>query len=89
VENLARRAGLGSVGPHRLRHTAATGVLRSGADLVEVGQLLRHRHLSTTAIYAKVDLVRLRRLARPWPARDPDPLGGLRRLAMAWPGAQL
>jgi len=89
VENLARRAGLGSVGPHRLRHTAATGVLRSGADLVEVGQLLRHRQLSTTAIYAKVDLVRLRRLARPWPARDPDPIGGLRRLAMAWPGAQL
>lgn len=89
VQHLARRAGLGPVGPHRLRHTTATAVLRSGADLFEVGQLLRHRHLSTTAIYAKVDFVRLRRLARPWPAPDPDPLSGLRRLALAWPGAQL
>lgn len=88
VQKLARRAGLGPVGPHRLRHTTATAVLGSGADLVEVGQLLRHRNLSTTAIYAKVDLVRLRRLARPWPAPDPDPLGGLRRLVLAWPGAQ-
>lgn len=89
VQHLARRAGLGPVGPHRLRHTTATGVLGSGADLVEVGQLLRHRNLSTTAIYAKVDLDRLRRLARPWPAPDPDPLGGLRLLSLAWPGAQL
>ncbi len=89
VQNVARRAGLGPIGPHRLRHTTATAVLASGADLVEIGQLLRHRNLSTTAIYAKVDLVRLRRLARPWPAPDPDPLGRLRRLTLAWPGAQL
>ncbi len=89
VQNLGRRAGLGPVGPHRLRHTTATAVLGAGADLFEVGQLLRHRNLSTTAIYAKVDLVRLRRLARPWPIPDPDPLGGLRRLALAWPGVQL
>ena len=84
VQHLAGRAGLGSIGPHRFRHTAATGVLREGGDLVEVGQLLRHRHLGTTAIYAKVDLVRLHLLARPWP-RTTDTMGGLRRLAQPWP----
>lgn len=84
VQRLADKAGLGPIGPHRLRHTAATGLLRSGADLVEVAQLLRHRHLSTTAIYAKVDLVRLRPLARPWPTIT-DTVGGLRRLAQPWP----
>lgn len=67
VEHLAKRAGLGPVGAHRLRHTAATSMLRAGSDLAEIGQVLRHRHMSTTAIYAKVDLDRLRRLARPWP----------------------
>lgn len=85
VQNLARRAGLGPIGAHRLRHTAATGALRAGADLVEVGQLLRHRHLSTTAIYAKVDLDRLGLLARPWPTAESDPAAGLRSLAQAWP----
>ena len=40
---------------HRLRHTAATAMLRGGASLAEVGQVLRHRHALTTAIYAKVD----------------------------------
>lgn len=84
VQYLADKAGLGPIGPHRLRHTAATSVLRSGADLVEVGQLLRHRHLSTTAIYAKVDLIRLRQLARPWPTTT-DTIGDLRRLAQPWP----
>ena len=42
-------------------------MLRAGADLVEIGQVLRHRTVSTTAIYAKVDVDRLRRLSRPWP----------------------
>lgn len=63
----ARRAGLGPVTAHRLRHTAATELLRAGAPLIEIGQLLRHRSELTTAIYAKVDLVALRELARPWP----------------------
>ncbi|HZO96248.1 MAG TPA: site-specific integrase [Gaiellaceae bacterium] len=63
----ARRAGLGPITAHRLRHTAATELLRAGAPLVEVGQLLRHRSQLTTAIYAKVDRDRLRELARPWP----------------------
>ena len=62
------RAGLGRVNAHRLRHTAATELLRAGAPLVEIGQLLRHRAQLTTAIYAKVDRERLRALARPWPS---------------------
>jgi integrase/recombinase XerD len=62
-----RRAGLEPIRPHRLRHTAATQMLRAGASLPEIGQLLRHRHISTTAIYAKVDREALRTIARPWP----------------------
>ena len=65
----AERAGLGSVGAHRLRHTAATELLRAGASLPEVGQVLRHRRLLSTAIYAKVDEQALRQLARPWPVK--------------------
>lgn len=61
------RAGLPYVCPHRLRHTAATEMLRSGADLAEIGQVLRHRSSTTTANYAKVDHDQLRMLARPWP----------------------
>ena len=63
----AGRAGLGPINSHRLRHTAATSMLRAGASLEEVGQVLRHRQLLTTAIYAKVDRDALRALARPWP----------------------
>lgn len=88
VQQLARRAGLGSIGAHRLRHTAATRMLRAGADLVEVGQLLRHRNLSTTTIYAKVDLDRLHRLARPWPrpvVADDERARRRRSLALPWP----
>jgi site-specific recombinase XerD len=62
-----RRAGLPAVGAHRLRHALATQMLRRGATLVEVSQVLRHRDLATTAIYAKVDLDSLRQLAQPWP----------------------
>lgn len=62
-----RRAGLGTVRAHRLRHTAASQLLAAGAPLVEIGQLLRHRSSLTTAIYAKVDTEALRTLARPWP----------------------
>jgi integrase/recombinase XerD len=61
------RARLPRVGAHRLRHTAATEMLRSGASLAEIGQVLRHREQKTTAIYAKVDRDALRTLARPWP----------------------
>ncbi|MDQ3630745.1 MAG: site-specific integrase [Actinomycetota bacterium] len=67
VVSAAKRAGLGEVTAHRLRHTAATELLRAGAPLVEIGQLLGHRSELTTTIYAKVDRDRLRALARPWP----------------------
>jgi site-specific recombinase XerD len=70
VADAARRAGLGRVHAHRLRHTAATELLRAGASLPEIGQLLRHRHVETTAIYAKVDRDRLRLIARAWPEGD-------------------
>jgi site-specific recombinase XerD len=63
----ARRAGLGTVHAHRLRHSAATGMLRNGASLREIGDVLRHRRAMTTAIYAKLDLAALRSVARPWP----------------------
>ena len=63
------RAGLPVVYAHRLRHSAATEMLRAGADLTEVGQVLRHRSLLTTAIYAKVDRIALDALAQPWPGR--------------------
>ncbi|KXF55743.1 integrase [Rhodococcus sp. SC4] len=62
-----RRAGLGVIGAHRLRHSVATAMLRSGGSLTEIGQALRHTRPLTTAIYAKVDIEALRQLARPWP----------------------
>jgi integrase/recombinase XerD len=67
VAAAARRAGLGQIYAHRLRHTAATQMLRAGASLPEIGQLLRHRRALTTAIYAKVNHDALRTIARPWP----------------------
>ena len=67
VRSAARRAGIGLVGPHRLRHTAASEMLRAGASLPEIGQILRHSSAMTTAIYAKVDLTALRTIARVWP----------------------
>ena len=65
-----RRAGLGLIGAHRLRHSAATAMLRAGGSLTEIGQTLRHARPLTTAIYAKADIGALRQLARPWPG-DP------------------
>ena len=67
VHHACDRAGVGRLGAHRLRHTVASEMLRRGAPLVEVGQILRHHRLSTTGIYAKVDLTALCALARPWP----------------------
>ncbi len=71
VSDVARRAcdraGVPRVGAHRLRHALATELLRRGSTLVEVSQILRHRDLGTTAVYAKVDPVSLRSVALPWP----------------------
>jgi integrase/recombinase XerD len=70
VFSAGQRAGIGPVRAHRLRHSAATSMLRAGAPLTEIGQVLRHRRLLSTAIYAKADIQALRPLARPWPAGD-------------------
>ena len=69
VRHAMRRAAVDapSKGTHIFRHTLATEMLRSGASLREIGYLLRHRDEDTTRLYAKVDLVRLRTLALPWP----------------------
>jgi integrase len=61
------RAGIAYASPHQLRHTTATELLRAGAPLEEIGQLLRHRSARTTAVYARVDEEQLRLVARPWP----------------------
>jgi len=70
VERGFKRAGLepSRKGAHALRHGLACMMLRHGASLPEIGQILRHRNLDTTAIYAKVDLRALRGLAPAWPA---------------------
>jgi site-specific recombinase XerD len=72
-------------GAHRLRHTVATQMLRQGASLTEIAQVLRHRHVDTTAIYAKVDRDALRSIARVWPVGQRD-VESLRELVQTWPG---
>jgi site-specific recombinase XerD len=67
VERACLRAGLPRVGPHRLRHALAAELLRQGAGLVAISQVLPHQDLATTALYAKVDLTALRQVAQPWP----------------------
>jgi site-specific recombinase XerD len=62
------RAGVDGVHAHRLRHSVATQMLAAGAGLAEIGQVLRHDSMLTTAIYAKVDRDGLRALASPRPA---------------------
>jgi site-specific recombinase XerD len=67
VRAASERAGLGSFGSHRLRHTAGTQMLQAGGSLPEVAQVLRHRTTAATVIYAKVDHHALRGLVVPWP----------------------
>jgi integrase/recombinase XerD len=62
-----RATGVTAGSAHVLRHTAATMMLRHGASLAEIGHALRHRHVDTTAIYAKVDFAALRTVVRAWP----------------------
>lgn len=54
-------------GAHLLRHSLATQMLRGGASLTQIGQILRHQLPQTTEIYAKVDFAALRAVAQPWP----------------------
>ena len=69
VRHAIERAGIHAPtrGAHQFRHALATQMLRGGASLSEIGELLGHRSPQTTAIYAKVDLDALRSLALPWP----------------------
>jgi integrase/recombinase XerD len=73
VHDGAQHAGLGTMHAHRLRHTAATAMLRAGSPLPEVGQVLRHRSWMSTAIYAKADHDALGALVRPWPTARSAP----------------
>jgi site-specific recombinase XerD len=63
------RAGLAPAmrGAHLLRHSLATTMVRRGASMAEIGQVLRHRSPNTTEIYAKLDFDALRDVAMPWP----------------------
>jgi site-specific recombinase XerD len=69
VKRALRRARVSSPakGAHLLRHTAATEMLRHGIPLDQIGMILRHRGIDTTAYYAKVDLALLSQIAQPWP----------------------
>lgn len=69
VQHSLQRAGINAptAGTHQFRHGLATEMLRQGASLGEIGDLLGHRHPQTTKIYTKVDLNALRTLALPWP----------------------
>jgi len=69
VRRALTRAGLDPEfkGAHLLRHSLATDLLRRGASLAEIGQLLRHSQPTTTQIYAKVDIVALQAIGLPWP----------------------
>ena len=61
------RAGLPYTRAHLLRHTMASRLLEGGSSLKEVADVLRHRSLNTTLIYAKLDSRSLASVARPWP----------------------
>lgn len=69
VRHSLQRCGIDtpSMGAHQFRHGLATEMLRQGASLGEIGDVLGHRHPQTTMIYTKVDIEALRRLALPWP----------------------
>ena len=74
VASAMRRAGVARPArgaAHLLRHSIASSMLRHGASLQDISALLRHRSVETTAIYAKVDVQRLRQIAQPWPEAQP------------------
>jgi integrase len=75
VRTSLHRAGLRPQvrGAHLLRHTLASRMIRSGASMSEIAEVLRHHSPGSSAVYAKVDFEALRALAQPWPS-----VGGLR-----------
>lgn len=76
VRQALRQAGLqpaGRVGAHIFRHSLATRMIRRGATLGEISQVLRHRSIGTTQIYAKVEFEALRGVAMPWPVAEARP----------------
>ena len=62
-----KRAGVVGASTHGLRHTVATNMVNHGASFKEVAELLGHRWLCTTFIYAKLDMKALAQVALPWP----------------------
>jgi integrase/recombinase XerD len=69
VREAYRRCGWTRSRVHILRHSLASRLLKQGTPLKEIADLLRHRSLDTSAVYAKVDADRLAKVALPWPAR--------------------
>ncbi len=69
IRHSLERAGIDAPtrGAHQFRHGLSTEMMRQGASLSEIGDVLGHRHPDTTRIYAKVNLEALRTLALPWP----------------------
>lgn len=67
VQQACLWTGVPVIGPHRMPPALATEMVRRGEALADVSQVLRHRDLATTAIYAKIDLLSLRMVVRPWP----------------------
>lgn len=70
VRRALARAGLrppSRVAAHLFRHSLATRMIRNGASIAEISEILRHRSQDSTAIYAKVDFQALHGVARPWP----------------------
>jgi integrase/recombinase XerD len=67
VRRACRRAGVAEIGAHRLRHTAACQMITAQVSLVHIAGVLRHESLQSTALYARLDLDQLRRVAAPWP----------------------
>jgi integrase/recombinase XerD len=69
IRHALQRAGIQAptTGAHQFRHGLASEMLRRGASLAEIGEVLGHRHPQTTTIYTKVDVQALRTLAVPWP----------------------
>ena len=70
IRRACQRAGLRGSGSHVLRHTLACRLVENGSSLKEVADVLRHRSLETTRIYAKLDTPNLAEVALPWPGSE-------------------